>query len=327
MQRVEPCCPDLLPLGHRLGDAPANGARPVLDPVEMRLRYPDRPAAGPPSDRSMPRRPVVFLAHAAAAARDGERFSKLLAAGFGAIIVLDEPIAPDNWPQPLPVGQVVALVPSFPAFYGGASLTSFGAWQRAGHRVGVLIGLAPGPQPEEVVEEAVAQAARSHADFIVAAPICLPAEERHRAYDRHAGEAGDGELENLLFHSDLGRLVGRLEQTASRAARRFNVAEGLPGPSTALVGAETFWAAGQLLLWARRLDALDDMGSAGWQLRRAARALVASRQVPGVLVAEDNLRVVPGFNPWVEAFARGVWGANGSPFEEAQSRWLDSTVL
>lgn len=322
MQRVEPCYPDLLPLAHRLGDAPAAGARPVLDPVEMRLRYPGLPASGGVPDRSLPRRPFVFLAHAAAAAGSGERFLKLLAAGCGAILVLDDPIEPDAWQQPLPAGQIVGLVPWFPEFYGGNGLESFATWKAAGICVGVLIGLAPSPQPEQVVEEAVGYAARVGADFILAAPICLPAEERHRAYDRHAGEEGDGELENLLFHSDLSRLSLELEQAASRAARRCGLAEGLPGPATALVPAETLWAAGQLLLWARRLDALDDVGSAGWQLRRAARALVASRQVPGVLVSEDNLRIVPGFNPWVEAFARGVWGANGSPFEETQLRWL-----
>ena len=64
------------------------------------------------------------------------------------------------------------------------------------------------------------------------------------------------------------------------------------------------------------------MSSAGWQLRRAAQALLASRRDPQALVAEDNLRVIPGFNPWVEAFARSAWAGSGEPFEEVLARWV-----
>jgi hypothetical protein len=84
----------------------------------------------------------------------------------------------------------------------------------------------------------------------------------------------------------------------------------------------TFAASAQLLLWARRLDLLDGVSSAGWQLRRAAQALLASRRDPQALVAEDNLRVIPGFTPWVEAFARSTWSGAGEPFDEVLARWI-----
>lgn len=324
MQRVEPAYPDLLPVTHRLGVPPAGSAHPCLDPVDMRLRYEEGAPQGTPADRSLPRRPVVFLAHSPTVRGERERLEKLLDAGCGAVLLLDDGLKPSEVPAPSVPGRVVVVAPWFPEMWGGCGLHDLRPWKTQGFAAGVLLGLAPCPAPQRRVEEAVAEASRCGAEFLVSAPLCLPAEERHRAYDRHAGEEGDGELENLLFHSDLTRLGLSLEQAASRAARRFGLAEGLPGPCTTLVTSETVWAAGQLLLWARRLDSLDAMGSPGWQLRRAARALLASRLLPGTLVREDNLRVVPGFNPWVEAFARGAWGAGGPPFDEVQARWLDA---
>lgn len=323
MQRIEPAYPDILPVTHRLGAPPRAGAEAAVDPVDMRLRR-DEGVEGPAaSDRSLPRRPFTFLVHAATARAEREQLAKLLAAGCGAVVVLDDEIGPSDLPESGTAGQVVALAPWFPELYGGRGVGELAAWKARGTRAGILIALAPCPGPARRVEEAVDDAARAGADFVVAAPLCLPAEERHRAYDRYSGEEGDGELENLLFHSDLAQLSLRLEQAVSRATRRLSLAEGLPGPATALVAADTVWAAGQLLLWARRLDALDGMGSPGWQLRRAARALVASRQLPKTLLAEDNLRVVPGFNPWVEAFARGAWGGGGPPFDDVEARWLN----
>lgn len=322
MQRIEPAYPDLLPISHRLGALASVGPGPSIDPVDMRLRYADSPLAPAQPDRSVPRRPFSFLLHAGTARDEAGQVSKLLDAGCGAVVVLDGRLDPAELPAGGTKSQVVVLAPWFPELFGGSGLGDLAAWRASGYRAGVLLALAPCPGPRRRVEEAVADAARAGAEFVLAAPLCLPAEERHRAYDRHSGEEGDGELEDLLFHSDLARLTLELEQAASRAARRNGLGEGLPGPATSLVPGETVWASGQLLLWARRLDALDAMGSPGWQLRRASRALLASRQLPRTLLDEDNLRVVPGFNPWVEAFARGVWGGGGAPFDEALSRWL-----
>lgn len=324
MQRVEPAFPDLLLVTHRLGVPVVGSANPCLDPVDMRLRYEEPAAPSTPADRSLPRRPVVFLAHGATVRAERARLERLLEVGCGAVLLLDQGLLPVEAPVPDETGRVVLVAPWFPELWGGLPLPDLTGWKALGFQVGVLLGLAPCPAPQRRIEEAVAEAKRLGAGFVVAAPLCLPAEERHRAYDRQAGEEGDGELEDLLFHSDLTRLGLSFEQAASRAARRFGLAEGLPGPATSLVASETTWAAGQLLLWARRLDALDDMGSPGWQLRRAARALLASRLLPSTLVREDNLRVVPGFNPWVEAFSRGAWGAGGPPFDEVQARWLEA---
>jgi hypothetical protein len=107
--------------------------------------------------------------------------------------------------------------------------------------------------------------------------LTLPAEDRHRAYDAHAGEDGDEELENALFHCDLGRQAVELERAAGRACHALGLAEGLPGPACSVTAAQTTWGSGQLLLWARRLDLLDEISSCGWQLRRAARAFLVLR--------------------------------------------------
>jgi len=158
--------------------------------------------------------------------------------------------------------------------------------------------------------------------FVVSMPLALPPRDRHRAYDRFGGENGNGELEDLLFHSDLAGLAVELERETARLCRRVGLAEGLPGPATGATPADAFAASAALLLWARRLDLLDGVGSLGWQLRRAARALLASGRDPNELVAEDNLRIVPGFTPWVESFARALWDGAGEPFEGSRARWL-----
>jgi len=32
--------------------------------------------------------------------------------------------------------------------------------------------------------------------------------------------------------------------------------------------------------------------------------------------------VIPGFTPWVEAFARSAWSGGGEPFDEVMARWI-----
>jgi hypothetical protein len=172
------------------------------------------------------------------------------------------------------------------------------------------------------VAAAVARAHRAGASFVVAAPLVLTPEDRHRAYDAAAGEQGDGALEDLLFHTDLGVLMTEIERETTRCCLGLGLSEVLPGPSTSLDTSGAFAAGAALLLWARRLDLLDGVNSSGWQLRRAARALLASGRDSSQLVAEDNLRIVPGFNPWVEAFARSLWCGEGPPFDEYLERWI-----
>ncbi len=75
-----------------------------------------------------------------------------------------------------------------------------------------------------------------------------------------------------------------------------------------------------LRLWARRLDQCHEESSWGWRLRRAATALDRLPNDPAVLAMEDNLRVVPGFDPWVESFTRALW-YGGEPVDSAWRRW------
>jgi hypothetical protein len=153
-------------------------------------------------------------------------------------------------------------------------------------------------------------------------PVCTPPLDRRRIVEERFGEDGDATLEDLFFHTDLGDVAVGMERTASRLVREAGLSERLPGPATAVLGPETFAAGAALLLWARRLDILDGVASLGWQLRRAAQALIASAREVGSLLREDNLRVVPGFEPWVEAFARALWHGSGQPFDEVLKRWL-----
>jgi len=323
MQRIDPALPDLLPIEYRLGLPPEPlGATPVFDPVEARLVWVGQGRRAPDGEHGVPRRVGRFLVHAAVAAGRKERVGQLFGEGFGALIVLDGPLAPSDMPAPCFAGQIVVMAPWFPRFWGGSGIPDLSPWRQADIEAGVLVGLGPTPRTKADVADAVVSAQAAGARFVVPGPIGLTAEERHCAYDREAGEAGDGLLEDLLFHTDLAVLAMELERELTRAARPLGLGEGLPGPATVQLPSQAAAAVGQLLLWARRLDLLDGVSSTGWQLRRAAQALMAARRDPAVLVADDNLRIIPGFAPWVEAFARSLWANEGSPFDEILARWV-----
>ena len=322
MRRVEPAFPDLLPLGLRLGPVPPVEGCCRLDPVDMRLLW-ETPVRTPrEGDRSVPRKTARLLVHALLAADERVHLARLLQGGYGVLVVLDDPLDTAMVPPPAFPGQVVALAPYVPAIWGGGEVPDLAPWSARSVPAGVLLGLAPEPDAVARVDRAVALARDRGAEFVVPVPLVLPPEDRHRLYDGLAGDEGDETLENLLFHTDQGQLTLDLEREATRACRRYGLREGLPGPATGLVAGETFAAGAAMLLWARRLDLLDGVGSFGWKLRRAAHALVASGRSPSELVAEDNLRIVPGFTPWVEAFARALWRGEGSPWEEYLERWV-----
>ncbi len=323
MRRIEPAFPDLLPVSYRLGPLPAVAVGGgVLDPVEMRLVWQPPARHRHEGDRTVPRRPVRVLVHAETAGREGEFLAKLIAAGCGLLVILDAELPPDRLPGPSFPGQVVALAPWVPSFWGGAPLSGLSAFAARGIAAGALLGLGPAPDPFEQVASAVRAARAAGAAFVLASPLAIPPEDRHRVYDGRAGEGGDEALENLLFHTDLAQLAADLEREVSRQCRRIGLDEGLPGPATVQTPSATFAASARLLLWARRLDLLDGVNSSGWQLRRAAGALLASRKDPGALLSEDNLRVIPGFTPWVEAFARAAWSGGGAPFDDLLARWI-----
>ncbi len=324
MRRIEPAFPDLLPISYRLGPLPPppGDGTGVLDPVEMRLVWQPPARSQHRGDRAVPRRPVRVLVHAESARREREFVGTVAAAGCGILVILDGDLAPDDLPQPSLAGQIVALAPWMPSFWGGRAIPDLAGFAGRGIPAGALLGLGPAPDPFRQVAAGVREARGAGSAFVVASPLAIPPEDRHRAYDGRAGEAGDGELENLLFHTDLAQLALDLEREVSRECGRIGVSEGLPGPATLLTPSSTFAASARLLLWARRLDLLDGVSSPGWQLRRAAGALLASRRDPGALLSDDNLRVIPGFTPWVEAFARSAWAGDGAPFDDVLARWV-----
>ncbi len=322
MRRVEPAFPDLLPVTHRVGGAPAGGDGVVLDPVEMRLRWGSSPSPSLRRDRSVPRRPVRVLVHAAVAREEPTWLGELVAAGCGLLVFLDEELSPEVLPTPRLLGQIIVVVPRLPVAWEGSLSQPLTPFLDRGFEAGVLLALAPVPRALEEVHRSVAESASSGAHFVTAVPLALPPADRHRLYDRLSGENGDGELENLLFHSDITALIEALEREASRASATAGLAEFIPGPATVTAPRSVSRGTSELLLWARRLDLLDGINSAGWQLRRAARALLAAGKDPMLLAAEDNLRIVPGFDPWVEAFARSLWHGSGEPFDGVRERWM-----
>ncbi len=324
MRRIEPVFPDLLPLSHRVGPPPpaVEDGKAVLDPVEMRLLRPSETRQRLAADRNLPRRPLRVLLHGETALRERAFLERLVGTGSGILVVLEGALTPAALPAPTVDGQVVVLAPWVPAFWGGGPLAPIASFSASKIPAGVLLALGPAPEPLAQVRRAVEEAKAAGAEFVLACPLAVPPEDRHRVYDGRAGEGGDEALENLLFHTDLAQLAAELEREASRACLALGVPEGLPGPATSFTPRPTFAASATLLLWARRLDLLDGVSSSGWQLRRAAQALLASRRDPGALLADDNLRVIPGFNPWVEAFARSAWGGCGEPFGEILARWV-----
>lgn len=322
MRRVEPAFPDLLPITHRIGGPPSRAGAAVLDPVEMRLRWSDSPAPPARPGGSLPARPVRALVHAAALAEGRQWLAQFLAAGNGLLVVWDGDGALDALPEPRVAGQVVIVAPLLPPAWGGSPVTALGPFLERGMDAGVLMALAPAARALEEVNRGVAEALEAGARFVAAIPLALPPADCHRLYEHLAGEDGDGELENLLFHSDHGSLTEVMEREASRLCARAGVDEFVPAPATASSPQRAARALSQLLLWARRLDLLDGSSSPGWQLRRAAWALQATGKDPLILAAEDNLRIVPGFDPWVEAFTRSLWQGGGEPFDSVRERWL-----
>ncbi len=322
MRRVEPSFPDLLPVEFRLGAVTAPVEGTGLDPVTMRLVWPGGQDVAVRIDVASLRRPARLLVHGGVLVRQPEVVPRLLEAGWGMLVVLDTPLDPATFPAPGIAGQVTVLAPWLPALWGGRPVPDLRPWPERGVAAGVLLGLLPVLDAAGEVERGVQAAREAGASFVLAAPVCVPPPDRRRVLNECFGEEGNEAVEDLFFHTDLVSLTVELERVASRRAHEEGLEERLAGPATARLGRETFAAAASLLLWARRLDLLDGVGSLGWQLRRAAHALMASAKDVRALLEEDNLRVIPGFDPWVEALARALWAGQGAPFDEIRSRWL-----
>jgi len=325
VRRVEPAFPDLLPITHRLGGVPLGEGGLALDPVRMNLvREVGTERSG--GDAHPPRRPVRFLVHAAVARARVRFFARLLEAGCGAVVILDSPLEPEDLPDPLGPEQITVMNLWLAPLWGCLPTLSLERFRQAGFATGTLVALAPDLPLRETMAQAVRAAKASGATFVVLAPLFLSGEEKHAALERAFGEEGNGAFEDLLFHTEPSELGKTLEVHGSALVREAGLGEGLIGPATSLCKASCYARACALLLWARRLDLLDGVSSQGWRLRRAAQALLVSGRDPLELMEEDNLRLVPGFDPWVEAFARTLWAGEGDPFASIWVRWLEQAT-
>lgn len=325
MRRIEPTYPDLLPFTHQLGPVPVEGGRVALDLVGMRLvRQPTLALNG---NAHTPRRPQRVLVYAGALKSRRRAMERLVAAGCGVLLVADEPVTPEEVPSPLSPDQLTVLNLWLSPFWGEIPLVPLGPFREAGFATGTLVALTPQLPAAESMRQALTAARDSGASFVVLAPLCLTGEEKHEAYERAFGEEGNGVFEDMLFHSDPVEVAKGLEIQGSWVARELGLREGFSGPGTALCPAPCFAAACSLLLWARRLDLLDGVASQGWRLRRAAQALLVAGRDPSELMEEDNLRLVPGFDAWVEALARSLWAHEGEPFASLWLRWLETASV
>lgn len=322
MRRIDPTYPDLLPFTHQLGHVPLGPQGVALDLVGMRLVREALPATA--GDAHVPRRPLRTLVYGSILKSRRRAVERLLGAGCGVLVVADEALDPEDVPTPLAAEQVTLVNLWLSPFWGSLPMVSLAAFREAGFATGTLVALTPQLRMQETMTQALAAARESGAQFVLLAPLSLTGEDKHLAYEAAFGEEGNGAFEDLLFHSDPVEVAKSLEVHASAVAREMGLREGLAGPSTSLCRASCFAAACSLLLWARRLDLLDGVASQGWRLRRAAQALLVSGRDPFELMEEDNLRLVPGFDGWVEAFARSLWSREGEPFASLWLRWLET---
>ncbi len=320
MRRIEPTYPDLLPFTHQLGHVPLGPGGLALDLVGMRLLREAMPASM--GDSHVPRRPLRFLVYASVLQNRHRAVERLLAAGCGVLVVVDTELEISDLPSALAPEQVTLINLWLSPFWGEVPMVSLASFREEGFATGTLVALTPQFPIQGSMTEALVAAQKSGAQFVLFAPLSLSGEDKHLAYEAAFGEEGNDAFEDLLFHTEPVEVAKALEVHGSSMAPELGLREGLLGPGTALCKASCFAAACSLLLWARRLDLLDGVASQGWRLRRAAQALLVSGRDPFELMEEDNLRLVPGFDGWVEAFARSLWSRDGEPFVSLWLRWL-----
>ena len=314
MRRVEPAYPDLFPVSHVVRPGYLPGRRVTLDPIRMGVVWDDAPHRVLPSHSSVPRLPIRALVFARVAAERPRVVRRLLEHGSAVVMVLDDPtlgpadVGLEDTPEDC---TSTALLPVLPSPLND-DVRVPDAWHD--HRWGAVLGLFPFPGAGPEVERRIEKLKTSGATFAVAAPLLLTPKDRHRILDGCEGSGLEEQLENSLFHADVSRGLHALER---RAGLTLDTVAMEPVMSCLVPRGYT----GTLLrLWARRLDQSHEESSWGWRLRRAASALEKLSQDPATLALEDNLRIVPGFDPWVESFTRALW-YGGEPVESAWRRW------
>ncbi|NOZ79563.1 MAG: hypothetical protein GXP48_10375 [Acidobacteria bacterium] len=320
MKRIEPAFPDLFPVTHvvRPGYLPVSSVS--LDPIRMGIVWEDAPRRILPAETVVPRPPICAMAFARVIRKRLDALERLLERGSSVLLVLDDPsITPDD----LGLGEhdgesrVIALVPVLPSPLSHTiqipQSWSARAW-------GAVLGLFPFPGAAAELERRIERLHGAGAGFAVAAPLLLTPKDRHRILDGVDGSGDEEQFENCLFHADVSRGLHALERRAGIVIHRLGMDPVIPNAAPAGSHPGAVKTAALLRLWARRLDQSYEESSWGWRLRRAASALAPLSQDPRILSEEDNLRVIPGFDPWVEAFTRALW-SGGEPLASAWRRW------
>ena len=319
MRRIEPAYPDLFPVTHVVRPGYLPGRRVALDPLRMQVVWEDAPHRILPAETSVPRQPLRAIVFGRVCVDRSGVLTRLLERGSSVLLVLD---TLDIGPADLGLdgssieANLTPLLPVLPSPLS-ENLVLPKLWQ--GWRWGAVLGLFPFPGAAAEVERRLTQLQRAGAMFAVAAPLLLTPKDRHRILDGCEGSGIEDRLENCLFHADVSRGLHALERQAGVTIHTLGM-----DPVMSLVAAghhpRAVHTAAMLRLWARRLDQSHEESSWGWRLRRAASALDPLPQDPVVLADEDNLRVVPGFDPWVESFTRALWNG-GEPIATVWTQW------
>ncbi len=320
MRRIEPAYPDLLPVTHVLRPGYLPGEKVALEPIKLGVVWEDAPARVLPTSGSVPRDPVRAIAFARVAAERKDIFQRLLARGSTALVVLDDlEITPSDLglPEASGNGSVTMLLPVLPyPLSDGLQLPE--AWSKMPW--GAVLGLFPFPGAVPEVERRIEQLKNAGAAFAISAPLLLTPKDRHRILDGCEGTGVEAELENALFHADVSRGLHALERATGVTLETAGMDAFVPCLVPAGYDPRAVRTAAVLRLWARRLDQCHEESSWGWRLRRAAAALDRLPNDPQTLAEENNLRIIPGFDPWVESFTRGIWHG-GEPVESAWQLW------
>ncbi len=320
MRRIEPAYPDLMPVTHVLRPGYLPGKKVTLDPIKLGVVWEDAPVRILPAEASIPREPVRAMIFARVAVQRPEVLHRFLERGGFALVVLDDPdITPANLgldalDDPPRVTMMLPILP-YPLSEG---LQIPAAWNSSPW--GAVLGLFPFPGAAAEVERRIEQLKSAGARFAVTAPLLLTPKDRHRILDGCEGTGVEAELENALFHADVSRGLHALERTAGVTLHNVGMDPFVPCMVPAGAEPNAVRTAAVLRLWARRLDQCHEEASWGWRLRRAASALDRLPNDPATLAMEDNLRIIPGFDPWVESFTRAVW-YGGEPLDAAWHLW------
>jgi hypothetical protein len=320
VRRIEPAYPDLLPVTHVLRPGYLPGKKVALDPIKLGVVWEDAPVRILPAEGSVPREPLRAMMFARVAVQRRDIFHRFLERGGFALLVLDDlEITPsdlglDALGEDARITMALPILP-YPLSEG---LQVPGAWHSKPW--GAVLGLFPFPGAAAEVQRRIEQLKNAGARFAVTAPLLLTPKDRHRILDGCEGTGVEAELENALFHADVSRGLHALERTAGVTLHNVGMDPFVPCMVPAGAEPNAVKTAAVLRLWARRLDQCHEESSWGWRLRRAAGALDRLPNDPAILAKEDNLRIIPGFDPWVESFARAVWNG-GEPLDAAWKLW------